>query len=144
VAPAPPPVPQMFYRATNTVVVTVRQIDKAGIAIGAALAAGANQAGGIEFDVENHQPLEDQARAKAVVDAQHRAQELARLSNVKLGKVVSVSEGGGQEQGPQPMFAAKAASFRSDGGAVPVEGGQIKVTYTVRVVYGIGRGGDED
>jgi uncharacterized protein YggE len=137
VAPSPP-VPQMFYRATNTLVVTVRRIETAGVVIGAALAAGAHQAGGIQFDVENHQPLEDQARAKAVADATHRAAELARLSGVKMGKVLSIGEGPEQE-GPQPMYAAKVASFRADGGAVPVEGGLIKVTHVVRVVFAIDR-----
>jgi uncharacterized protein YggE len=132
-----PPLPQFFYRATNTVSVTIRQLDRAGAVIGAAFAAGANQAGGIQFDVENHQPLEDQARAKAVLDATHRAQELARLTNVKLGRILSVTEGAVSD-GPQPMYAAKAASFRSEGNVTPVEGGQIKVTYVVQVVYALG------
>jgi uncharacterized protein YggE len=139
-APAPSPVapiPQTFYRATNTVVVTVRRIETAGVVIGAALAAGANQAGGIQFDVENHQPLEDQARGKAVADAVHRAQELARLSGVKLGRVLSIAEGPAGDDGPVPMFAAKVASYRADSGAVPVEGGMIKVTHTVRVVFAL-------
>jgi uncharacterized protein YggE len=134
VAPAAPPLPQFFYRATNTVVVTIRQIDRAGTIIGLAFAAGANQAGGIEFDVENHQPLEDQARAKAIADAAHRAQELARLTNVKLGRVLSVSEGAGQD-GPRPMYEAKPVAFRA--AAAPVESGQIKVSYVVQVVYAI-------
>jgi uncharacterized protein YggE len=136
--PVPPPLPQFFYRATNTVSVTIRQLDRAGAIVGAAFAAGANQAGGIQFDVENHQPLEDQARAKAVLDATHRAQELARLTNVKLGRILSVTEGSGPDLGPQPMYAAKAASFRSEGSVTPVEGGQIKVTYVVQVVYALG------
>jgi uncharacterized protein YggE len=136
--PVPPPLPQFVYRATNTVSVTIRQLDRAGAIIGAAFTAGANQAGGIQFDVENHQPLEDQARAKAVLDATHRAQELARLTNVKLGRILSVTEGSGPDLGPQPMYAAKAASFRTEGNVTPVEGGQIKVTYVVQVVYALG------
>jgi uncharacterized protein YggE len=136
-APVAPPLPQFVYRATNTVSVTIRQLDRAGAIIGAAFAAGANQAGGIQFDVENHQPLEDQARAKAVLDAAHRAQELARLANVKLGRILSVTEGSGPELG-QSMYTPKAVSFRSEGSAAPVEGGQIKVTYVVQVVYALG------
>jgi uncharacterized protein YggE len=138
VAPAAPPVPQIFYRATNTLVICVRRIDTAGVVIGAALSAGANQAGGIQFDVENHQPLEDQARAKAVADAVRRAGELARLSGVKVGKVLSIAEGPEQDVS-QPMYGAKMASFRSDSSSVPVEGGQIKFTHTVRVVFSIDR-----
>jgi hypothetical protein len=138
VPPQAPQMPQFIYRATNTVNVTIRQIDRAGIVIGAAFAAGANQAGGIQFDVENHQPLEDQARAKAVLDAGHRAAELARLANVKLGRVLSISEGAAQEGGPQPFFAAKAMSARADSSVTPVEGGQIKVTYVVQVAYALG------
>lgn len=138
VAPALPSVPQIFYRATNTLVVCVRRIETAGVVIGAALAAGANQAGGIQFDVENHQPLEDQARARAVADAVHRAAELGRLSGVKVGKVLSISEGEMPDV-QQPMYGAKAASFRADSSVVPVEGGQIKVTHVVRAVFAIDR-----
>ena len=47
VAPAAPALPAFFYRATNAVSVTIRQIDRAGAVIGAAFAAGANQAGGV-------------------------------------------------------------------------------------------------
>ena len=136
-AVAAPAAPQLVYRATNSVSVTMRQIDRAGAVIGAAFATGANQAGGIQFDIENHQPLVDQARAKAVADASHRAQELARLSNVKLGRVLGVMEGAAEEPGPRP-YALKAASFAADSSVAPVESGQIKVTYAVRVTYALG------
>ncbi|HEX4338502.1 MAG TPA: SIMPL domain-containing protein [Polyangiaceae bacterium] len=139
VAPQTPPAPQFVYRATNSVTVTIRQIDHAGAVIGAAFAAGANQAGGIQFDVENHQPPEDQARAKAMADAAHRASELARLANVKLGHVVSIAESGAETPGPQPFFAGKVMSARSEGAVTPVESGQIKVTYTVQVAYTLDR-----
>jgi len=70
--PAPAAVPAGFYRATNTVEVTIRDLNRAGDVLGAAAAAGANQMHGISFEIEDPAPLEAQARAKAMADARAR------------------------------------------------------------------------
>jgi uncharacterized protein YggE len=121
---------------TNTVVATVRQVERVGDILGVALAAGANQAGGIQFSLDDPKPLDDQARVKAMGDALHRAQELARLGNVRLGRIVNVSEGVASEAGPQAPYAFKAMAARDS--SVPTEEGQIVVHHDVRVVFRIG------
>lgn len=123
--------PQGFYTATNSVEVTIRNLDTAGKVLSAATGAGANQLYGIRFEIEDPSALQAEARKKAVEDARARAERLAQLAGVKLGPAVSITEldGGG---GPVPMFAmAKMDS------AAPVERGELTVTSTVQIVFAL-------
>lgn len=135
-AAASPPQPKVampsgFYRATNTVEVTIRDLDKAGQVLGAAAGAGANQMFGIAFEIEDPAPLEAEARKKAMVDARTRAERLAELGGVKLGPPISISEAGGGMPVPGPMV------MRAEVGQVPIERGELTVIANVQVVYAI-------
>lgn len=134
VAPPPPPAePAGLYRVSNTVSITVRDLDKVGSVLDAAVAAGANNVWGVSFGLDKPEALEPEARAKAVADARSRAESLAKLAGRTLGDVVSVSEiiGGG---GGGPMFSRAMAKSDSYG-ATPVELGEVAVSAQVEVVY---------
>jgi uncharacterized protein len=131
---APPPAARGVYRASNMVEVTVRDLGKTGKVLQAATDAGANNVWGISFELEDPRSLIAEARVKAVESARQNAEALAQLSGVKLGAVVSVSEGAGGP-GPMPMYEMK--SMAAQGGDVPVERGEITVTQQVQVVYAL-------
>jgi uncharacterized protein YggE len=128
---AAPTTPRGYYRVTNMVEVTIRALDSVGRVLKAATDAGANSQWGVTFELEDDASLVSEARALAVKDAQRAAEELAKLTGVKLGEIVSVSEGeqGGVYSGPQPMMRMGAAQD------VPVERGEIQVHYEVQLVY---------
>ena len=134
-APSEPPVIRGYYRASNMLEVTVRELDKAGQVLQAATDAGANNVWGISFELEDPQPLLAQARVKAVEHAKQNAQELAKLSGVKLGAIVSISEGGGTQGPVPPMFRMQAEA--AHGGNVPIERGEVTVTQQVQIVYAL-------
>jgi uncharacterized protein YggE len=93
--------------------------------------ANANTISGIRFDLEDDSAVLAQARSKAVADAQHSAQELAKLAGVELGEVVSITEGE-----PQNNYAeANTYAMHSAPVAVPVEQGEITVHYDVQLVF---------
>ena len=69
--------PAGFYRVSNMVQVTIRDMTKVGDVIDTAVKAGANNVWGISFSLENTDDLEDQAREAAVKDARARAESLA-------------------------------------------------------------------
>ena len=128
-----PKLPQGFYTATNSVEVTIRNLDQAGQVLSAATSAGANQLYGIRFEIEDPTPQRAEARKHAVEDARGRAERLAQLAGVKLGPAVSITEldnGGGG--GPGPVFAM----MKSDA-SVPVERGELTVTSSVQIVYAL-------
>jgi uncharacterized protein len=125
--------PAGFYRVSNMVQVTIRDMNKVGDVIDTAVKAGANNVYGIGFGLENTDSLEGQARDEAVKDAKARAEALAGLNNVQVGDVVSISEViGGQ---PVPVFSAKAQGL--GGGGTPTEPGEVTYTTQVQIVYAI-------
>jgi uncharacterized protein YggE len=133
--PAQPDLPLGFYRVSNTVQITVRDLDRLGAILGATTGAGANNVWGIQFEIEDPSALMAAARQAAVAEATSRAEQLARLSGVELGKVVSVGDvGSGGSSNPEG-FAYSMKAARAD---VPVQRGELTVTQDVHMVFSIG------
>ena len=109
----------------------MRDVSKLGAVLDAAITDGANTLNGISFELAEPRPVLDQARKAATEDARARAELLAAAAGVKLGRVLSISEGGGYG-GPMPMFKADAASA-----PVPVEAGEIGLSAAVTVTFEI-------
>ena len=122
------------YHVSNMVNVTIRNLDKVGAVLDAAVSAGANNVWGVNFGIDDTSSLESQARQKAVADAKARAQALAQLNGVTLGDVVAVSEVVGQN-GVMPMAAKSAIGM--GGGGTPVEPGEVTFDTQIQVVYAI-------
>jgi uncharacterized protein len=80
------------YEASQSLEVKIRDLDKSGIIIEGAVKAGANQIGGLSFDIEDQQTFKNDARNKAIQDAKIKAEELAIQLGVKLKRVVSYNE----------------------------------------------------
>lgn len=127
------PAGQGGYHVSNTLEVTVRDIEAVGKVLDAVVEAGANQVYGVYFTVSDNALWEGQAREKAIADARARAQELAKLNGVTLGKVLSVSEviGGGA----YPVALERAAYGM--GGGADITPGQLEMTTQVQVVFEI-------
>lgn len=126
------PGPITGYRVNNSLRATIRQLEKVGTVIDQAIASGANTVSGISFGTSAGKALQSDARAKAVADAKAKAEELAKAAGITLGPVISLQETGmGIPQGSERATFAVAQS------SVPVEGGELTVTVSVQVVYGI-------
>lgn len=95
--------PVIGYRANNNVSVTIDDVAKAGPALDALVAAGANQSGGISYSIRNSQKLLDQARSDAVKDAMARAKIYAAAAGVTLGPLRAITD---TASGPVIMSAA--------------------------------------
>ncbi len=127
------------YRVNNTVSAKVRELESLSDIIDDAAGAGGDivVVNSIQFMIEDSTPLQTQARALAVKNAEAKAQTLAEASGVTLGKPVTITEisSGG---GPPIAFAESAAlvadSARS---STPVQAGELTVTVNVTVVYEI-------
>lgn len=127
------PEAQSGYNVSNTLQVTVRDISTVGDVLDAVIEAGANQVYGIHFTVSENALWEGQAREKAIADARTRAQELAKLSGVELGKVVSVSEViGGNTYYP----VADRAAYGMGGGS-DIAVGELEMSTQVQVIFEI-------
>ncbi|WP_438009618.1 SIMPL domain-containing protein [Sorangium sp. So ce321] len=134
-APPQPPPPAHFYRVSNTVTAVIRNLDQVGPVLDAVAAAGANNVWGVSFDVDKTDPLEAQAREKAIADARARAEALARLQGVSLGRVVAISEVVEQGHIYAPRASLQSAAY--GGGGTPVSPGEVQFGTQVKVVYAL-------
>jgi hypothetical protein len=123
---------QMIYHVTNTVDVTVRDVNQIGEVLDKAVAAGANNIYGVNFSVEDTAKLETEARAKAVADAKARAAELAQLNGVQLGEVLTVSEVVGGAAYPMYRDAVGMG-----GGGTPVQPGELEMSMSIQITYAV-------
>jgi len=121
------------YRVSNQVTLRLRDVSRIGEALDALTSAGVNQAGNIRFEVENSDALLDDARREAVGKARTRAELYAAAAGVKLGKVMSINEGG-FAPGPQPQFYAAEARAMS---APPIAPGEQKLEVSVTVTWAL-------
>lgn len=127
--------PQVIgYVVSNAVLVKIREIDRVGDVMDAVTEAGANNIYGIQFTFDDPSQLQEQARAEAMADAQSRAQALAGLAGVGLGKVRLVSES--FTEVPQ-FYGPERLALGMGGGEVPISPGQLEVTVQVQVTYDI-------
>jgi uncharacterized protein YggE len=118
------------YRVSSTLRVTIRDIDAVGEVLDAVVEAGANQVYGVQFTVSDDKEWQSKARELAVADAKARAQELAGLSDVELGQVLSLSE----VVGGAPALVPAMALERSGGGIAP---GELELSTQVQVTFAI-------
>lgn len=123
------------YQASNTVNVKLRDVAKMGKVLDALVASGANQINGPSFGIDNAEPLYDQARVEALRRARDRADTYAKALDLRVRRIVSISEGGAAMPVPMPRMAAmKAEAYDT-----PVAAGESSVSVNLDVVFELGR-----
>ena len=125
------------YRVSNMVLAKIRDVEKAGAVIDAVAEAGGDltRIDSISFSVDDPSQYHEEAREKAMKDARAKAEQLAALGGVKLGKPTYISEGA-----PSPIYPR--ATFEKVAGApaqveTPISPGEQKISLNVQVVYAI-------
>ncbi len=123
------------YSVTNTVTAKIRDIGTAGTIIDAVTEAGGNltRINGISFTVNDPTNYNNQAREKAMQDAAAKAQQLATLAGVNLGRAIYISESGSYITSPIRL----AASAEGASASTPISPGELDITITVQVGYAI-------
>jgi len=122
------------YRVTNQVRVRVRNLPDLGRVLDSLVRAGSNQISGIGFSIDDPTGVLNQARNRAIDDAQSRANLYAHAADVQVGKVISISEQ--VAQSPRPQFVGRAMAMEV-AGAVPVATGEQEVRATVYMVFAL-------
>ncbi|MDD5147335.1 MAG: SIMPL domain-containing protein [Candidatus Daviesbacteria bacterium] len=123
------------YSASTNLSIKIRSIDLTGQVIDSATGNGANQIGGISFDVDDKSKLEDEARQKAVVAAKKKAESAAKIAGFKLGRIVNYSEN--FDLNPQPLRMAVGAPAESVNLKTAVEPGSSEIKVIVTLSYEI-------
>lgn len=120
------------YRAENTIVVRVRDLDRLGEIVDGAMRAGGNRFSGLSFGVQQDAALKSRARKAAVANAMAKATELAEAAGVTLGPVLVMSDQPVMTPQPRMMEVAAAPS------PLPVAAGELSVSASVSMTFAIG------
>lgn len=118
------------YSAQNMLSVQVLAIGDLGAILDAAVSTGANSVHGPSFGLQDPRQAEDKARLAAVADARVKGELLAEAMGMKLGALVSLTDGAGYGGMPSPAYRLEAASA-----SVPVQIGEVATSAAVSVVW---------
>jgi len=126
------------YRVTNTVTAKVRDVDETGTIIDAVAKAGGDyiRINSISFTVDDPTPYYEEAREKAMANAEAKAKQLADLGDVKLGEVTFISEGG-LVSVPRALYVETMPMPAPGAAPTPISPGETEIRLSVQVVYSI-------
>jgi hypothetical protein len=126
------------YQLTEGVEVKIRDLNVVGDAISQAIAAGANQTGGVNFTIDDQNKLKSEARADAIAKAIQNAQDIAKQSGLKLGKLINVSD----QSNPIPIYSTNSSlDMKALGGGIApqaapaIQSGSLEITDDVVLTY---------
>ena len=128
------------YTVSNTVQVTVRDIDNLSPVVDTAATAGGDliRINSIQFTVDDSSVYGEQIRQMAAAEALAKADVYARAMGVTLGPLVYLTEIGSSvpmaSSAPQAEFAAMDGAFKSS----PISSGDVNLSVTVQAVFAIG------
>jgi len=124
------------YRVTNIVTAKIRDVEQAGLVIDAVAAAGGDytRVNNISFSVDDPTPYYEEARQEAMADARAKAEQLADLAGIGLGKPTYISEG---TIYPPVVYRDAGMEMMAPGATTPISPGEIELTLTLQVAYAI-------
>jgi len=125
------------FRVNHILSITVRDTESVGDVLAESINSGANSVQNIRYTFADSKELQKEARAAAMEAARDKAQQLADLAGVSLGKVIRIDEGSSGGGFPTPMPVARMAFANEMADSVPVSGGQLAVQVNLFVVYDI-------
>ncbi len=122
-----------MFQVSNMVTVNIRTIATTGTIIDAVTAAGGDliRIDSVSFSVDQPEQYYPQARQLAMADAAGKAQQLAKLAGVTLGKAIYISE-----NSSTPMYN-QVAGLAVPAATTSISPGQIDITIDVQVAYAI-------
>lgn len=130
-----PPVPRESapWAANNTISVILRDVDRASALADLLNASEANQVNGPTFSLDDTSQAEAELLKEAIEDARKKAEIIAEASGRRLGKIITVTEGGSA----MPILYRGLEAAVDSGGVVPtpVEPGTETVYKAVTVVF---------
>ncbi len=127
------------YEATAMLAICVRNLDQAGAVIDAAMLAGANRLGGVEFMSSDQTGARDQALTLAVQDGMRKARVIATAAGVELplfpASIVEQSSNSYSVSNSVTIYAL--ADTAAESGATALQAGMLSLTAKVEITYEI-------
>jgi uncharacterized protein YggE len=125
------------YVARNQVRVRVDTLAKTGDVIGAAVATGATNVSGVQFDLKDRPAAEREALTLAVRDARQRADAAAAGAGMQIDRILRIEEQRDFLPMPRAMMTVGAGGGMRADASVPIEAGEIEIHARVTLTVGI-------
>ena len=125
------------FEVSQSISVKVRDVDEAGSIVSGVGELGASNISGLNFTIDDEELLLKEARKKAIDEAQKKAKDLAKDLDVKLVRVVSFSDSGGEPYYPRYDFAESAVLGKGGGVSPEISVGENKIVSFVSITYEI-------
>jgi uncharacterized protein YggE len=122
------------YTADNQVQATVHDLSMVGKAIDDAVAAGANMASGVRFQLSDASQGHTAALGQAIDNAKAKADAMAAAAGASVGQVVTIAEATAPSPMPYPVFAGAQDAA---GAPTPVNPGTIESQVSVTVTWAL-------
>lgn len=120
------------FEGNTNITVKVNDPNLANKVLDTAVANGATNIGGVQFDTKDKQTAENTAREMAVKEAKSKAEIAAKAAGFKLGKIINYSENSGGYGGITPMMAKADSANRE---TTQIEPGENEVNFSVTLSY---------
>jgi len=120
------------YQVNQSFEVKIHDLEKVSVVLDGLVSAGANQVNHLGFKIDDEEKLKEKARQLAIADAKEKAKNLKKQLNIRLGKIINYSEGGGY-----PIHyrleaqAFDKAGVGGNGPEIPVGENEIVVNATI-------------
>ena len=126
------------YEVNNSARMTVRDLEAIGQIIDDTAEAGgdATRINGISFSIEDLEQYNESLRESAVADALERANHLAELAGVSVGKLTYIGRAGVSVPAPVTRGVAFAMADESMA-STPIGSGQTEVSMRVQAAFSI-------
>lgn len=127
------------YAATAMLSICVRELDKAGAVIDAAMMAGANRLSGVEFMSSNQTDARDQALTIAVQDGIRKAKVIAAAAGIELPAIPSeiIEQSSYSYAASNSIVMYDMAAATAEGSATTLQTGMLSLNATVQITYEI-------
>lgn len=126
------------YEVTNTVTITVTDLNKVGKVIDAALSNGANAVDSLNFGIRDREKFQTEALRLAVLDARKKAEIAASALGKIIVSVRSVSINSASIMAPRNEKMMAMATMDS-AYETPIESGTLNCSASVHVEFEISR-----
>ena len=129
------------YRVRNSATVKLRDLDAVGEVIDEVVMAGGDNVriSDISFTLEDPKPKMAELREMAVADAKAKAEHLAELSDVTVGRLIYISEGasGPSVRGFAESDFGYAYAMPAAARAPSISGGELRLSLSVQAGFAI-------
>lgn len=118
------------YDVTNSVTISITDLNLVGAVIDAATKAGANSVDGVRFIIGDNSPKQGDALAMATAQAMAKAEAIAKSLNGKIVRVVETHEGG------VPILPSSSSEYNSNATMAAANTSLAKPSYSTSIQSG--------